>query len=176
MKDFACYQSFTTTWWFRFIGGKCSFVKRSHTAVSTHKFRFAFAIFHCAVPLAHTRQAQGSTTVPVLSSEQHLAGERESTPCYRWSCACPKHPSFLFTFTLEAKSGKNPRHINTFIKVVLNLPKFSFWFRAFALEKKKIPGIIKLTINIFRSAIYSCFFPINCAYQENRTVTHWTRL
>lgn len=56
------YQSFTTTGWFRFIGSNCSFVKKSHTVVSTHKFVFVFAILHCAVPLAHTRQAQGSPT------------------------------------------------------------------------------------------------------------------
>lgn len=54
-----------------------SFVKTSHAVISTHRFIFAFAISPCAVPLAHTRQAQGSTTLPALSSEQHLAGERE---------------------------------------------------------------------------------------------------
>lgn len=34
----------------------------------------------------------------------------------------------------------------------------------------------KLTINIFRTAICSCFFPKNHAYQQNRTFIHWTRL
>lgn len=77
MKDFASNQSFTTTGRFTFIGSKYSFAKKSHAVVSKHKFIFVFAIFHCAVPLAHTRRALGSTTLPSLSSEQHLAGKRE---------------------------------------------------------------------------------------------------
>lgn len=43
-------------------------------------------------------------------------------------------------------------------------------------KKKYIPGMTKLTINIFWSAKCSCFFSKNPEHQQNRTVTHWTRV